>query len=286
MQVLLEADRVHDVPAVEAEPSADLVEAVGADDLGQARVGRRELVVLARAVRRLGVEVVGAAEVVLGARAADGRELRVAVHEELDLALAPPAVVVDAPGHVGADVVAPALDAVEDGVDVLVRQRVDAAELGVEVGGVVRHVGQRVVDLVVEHVMSSFVADVLHGDLAALAEGHLPVAVEGAARVDADRQRGDLGVLAPAAGEEVADRAFDRGLRLAVPVDAQDGEAPGAGGRHPDLLDGARALDVGHGEGLPGRDADGGRDLPALAQVAGRGLAGPSVAMPPCPSRR
>ena len=85
---------------------------------------------------------------------ADGRELRVAVHVELDLALAPPAVVVDAPGQVGADVMAPALDAVEDGVDVLIGQRVDAAELGVEIGGVVRHLGQRVVDLVVdgEHV--------------------------------------------------------------------------------------------------------------------------------------
>ena len=75
---------------------------------------------------------------------------RVAVHEELDLALAPPAGVVDAPGHVGADVLAAALHAVEDRVVLLVGQRVGAAELRVEVGRVLGHLGQRVVDLVVE----------------------------------------------------------------------------------------------------------------------------------------
>ena len=84
-------------------------------------------------------------------------------------------------------------------------------------------------------------------------------------------QRGDLGVLAPAAGEEVADRAFDRGLGLAVPVDAQDGEAPGAGRGQPDLLDGALALDIGHDEGLPGLD----RGRRARPSSPGRGRGPP-----------
>ena len=89
-----------------------------------------------------------------------------------------------------------------------------------EVGGVLGHVGQRVVDLVIQD--HRLVGDIGQRDAAALAERHLPVAVERGAGIDADRQRGDLGVLLPAAGEEVADRALHRGLLLVVPVNAQD----------------------------------------------------------------
>ena len=74
----------------------------------------------------------------------------VAVHEELDLALAPPAVVVDAPGQVGAHVVALPLHAVQQRMVLHVGQRIAAPPLGVEVGAVVGHLGQGVVDLVVE----------------------------------------------------------------------------------------------------------------------------------------
>src|SRR6185312_17063263 len=113
LQVRREAHRVHDVPAVEAEALLRAVDAVRPDHLGQAGVGAVELLVGRLAVALLlhaaGIEVVGAAEVVLGAGAADGREDAVPIHEELDLALAPPAGVVDAPGHVGPDEVALAL---------------------------------------------------------------------------------------------------------------------------------------------------------------------------------
>ena len=112
--------------------------------------------------------------------------------------------------------------------------------------------------------------------LALLAEGHRPVAVERAARIDAHGQRVDLAVLAPAAGEEVAHRHFDRRLGLAVPVEAEDVEPRlvERGGRHPDLLDRAGAVDLGQRERGLGRDPHRGRDLPALAQVAGGVLAG------------
>ena len=103
-----------------------------------------------------------------------------------------------------------------------------------------------------------------------LAEGHLPVAVERAAGIDAHRQRRELGVLAPAHAEKVADRALDRRLLLAVPVEPQDALAPVARRRHPDLLDRAGALDVGQRKRLVGGDVDRRRDLPAAAQVAGR----------------
>src|SRR5690606_18903880 len=95
------------------------------------------------------IEIVGAAEIVLGARTADGGKVLVAIHEELDLALAPPAGIVDAPSHVGADIVAAALDTVDDRVVGAVGERIGAAELGVEIGGVLGDVGKGIVDLVV-----------------------------------------------------------------------------------------------------------------------------------------
>ena len=47
---------------------------------------------------------------------------------------------------------------------------------------------------------------------------------------------------------------------------------PVAGRRHPDLLDRPGSLDVGEDAALPGGDLDGRRNLPALAESAGRVL--------------
>src|SRR6187397_726422 len=96
-QVVLEPDRIHEVPAVEAEALLRLVQAIGPRHERQPRVRRAEFLV---ALRVLVLEVVRPAEVVLGARAADRRELDVAIHEELDFALPPPTVVVHAPAQV------------------------------------------------------------------------------------------------------------------------------------------------------------------------------------------
>ena len=215
------------------------------------------------------LKIVGPAEVILRPRAADGGVLTVPVQVEFDLPFAPPAVVVHAPGHVGAHILALALHPVQDGVHLLVGQGVHPAELGVEVGGVLGHLPQAVVHLVVvDHFR---LGPVLQGDAAPLAEGHGPVAVEGAAGVDAHRQGGDLEVLLPAGAEEVAHRALHRGDLLIVPVKPDNGVAPAAGGGHPDVLDGAGTGDVRHGEGLPRGDAHKGVYFPALAQVPGRG---------------
>ena len=100
------------------------------------------------------------------------------------------------------------------------------------------------------------------------AEGHFPIRVEGAARVDADRQRSHLRVFTPTNSEEIADRAFHRGVISAIPIDAQDSETPATSGRHPELLDRAGPVNIGDGEGLAGFDAHGWRDFPAFAQVA------------------
>src|SRR5690606_11349544 len=95
-------------------------------------------------------EIPGAAEIVFGAGAADRREGVVPVHVKLDLTFAPPTAIIDAPGDVRADVVALPLDAVDDGVDLLVGQRVAPAPLGMEVPGVVADVRQGVRDLVID----------------------------------------------------------------------------------------------------------------------------------------
>jgi len=254
------------VPAIHAEPLLRLVDPVGPDHLVQPRVRRSELLVL---LGLLVLEIVRAAEIILGARAADRGELLVAVHKELDLPFAPPTVGIHAPSQVRAHVLAFPPNAFQDRVILLGRQRVDAAELGVEIGRIGGHVGQHVVDLVVHP--HRLMSDVGHRDAAVLAEGHLPVAVKRAAGVNAHGQRRNLGVLAPAHTEEVAHGAFDRRLLLAVPVEPQDALSPVAGRRHPNLLDRAGALDLGQRERLAGRDVDGRRELPASTQVPGRG---------------
>src|SRR6202000_3231232 len=101
-------------------------------------------------VPAVGPEVVGDEEVVLGTGAGDGRPVTVTVEAELQLALAPHATVVRSPGDRGADVVPAPGHLVEDRVLGSVGERVAAAELGVEGGGVGRGLAQLVVDLVVD----------------------------------------------------------------------------------------------------------------------------------------
>ena len=123
--------------------------------------------------------------------------------------------------------------------------------------------------------MEGAVVEILDGDLRLLAEGHRPVAVQAAARVDADRQRADLGILAPAAGEQVAHRRLHRGLGLAVPIEAENVEPHPAdvGAGDPYLLDRALAVDFRQRAGGVRLDVGEGRDLPAAPQFPGGMLA-------------
>ena len=253
------------MPAVEAEALLRTVERIGTHSL-HAGVRRREGNVAVVGFRVL--EIIGAAEIVLRGGTADRRVCGVAVQVEFDLALTPPACVVDAPRHVRADVLPLAAHAVEDRVNALVRQRVHAAELRVEIGAVRPDVGQRVVDLVVHR--HRVVRAVFERHAAPPAKRHRPVAVERAARIDADRKRGDLHVFLPAAAEEIADRALHRGRLLFLPVDAQDRAAPLTGRRQPNVLDRAGALDVRDLKHRARLDDDIRVHLPARAEVARR----------------
>src|SRR5690348_5150088 len=191
-KVALEANGIGDVPAIHPEALLRAINSVGADHLRQSRVRRGEFNIrrfTAQAeglVDAAGIEVVSAAEIILGAGAADGGKFRVAIDEEFYLAFAPPAAVVDTPSHVGADELPATFHFVEDRVDLLVRQRVGAPELGMKIGAFFRYFAERVVDLVVD--VDLLVAQVLHREAGAFAERHFPITIEGAAGIDAHRQ--------------------------------------------------------------------------------------------------
>ena len=270
LQVSFKADRVGNVPSVQAETLARKVDHVGRQHLRQPRVRAAERLI--EMVFHV-LKVVRAAEIVFRAGAADGGEGLVAVEIELDFAFAPPVGAVRFPGQVRAHVLAAAADAVQDRVDLLGRQLMHTAELRMQIRHVGGHLRERIVDLVVEG--DGLVVEILDGDLRLLAERHVPVTVETAGGIDAYRQRIDLAELFPATREEVAHGRFDRGLRFAVPVETQDQQACLVdGGRHPNLLNRAGALDLGERERRLSLDVDRGRDLPGLAQLAGGPFAG------------
>ena len=149
-----------------------------------------------------------------------------------------------------------------------------SAKLRVKVRGLLRHVRQRVIDLIVDH--ADDLAAVFKRDPRAFAEGHRPEAVHAAIRVHGDHggiQLHEVGVedarvvRRPHGGEKIAQRTFDARLRLTVPVHADDHVAAHIAG-HPHALNRAAALDERHFERLAGLNGVGRRNLPAAAEAA------------------
>lgn len=133
LQIFAEADGVGDVPAIHAKALLRTIDTVRADHLVQTGVGRAEFLIL---FGLFVFKIVGTAEIILGASAADGGPLFVAIHKELDLAFAPPTSVVDTPRHVDADIVPLSLHAIENCVVSFVGQWVATPELSVEVADI------------------------------------------------------------------------------------------------------------------------------------------------------
>ncbi len=184
--------------------------------------------------------------------------------------------------EIRADVLAFALDAIENRVDLFVRHRIYAPELGVEVSCIRGYGSLGVDDLVVDH--HWLVVEIFKRNARLFPERHGPVGIEGASRVDADGQRRERRVFVPSHGEKIADWNFNRWFGFAVPVDAEDGKAPVASGRHPDVLNLSRSINICQCKGLSRIHVDGRADFPALSQITSRGTASPpSVAMPPFP---
>lgn len=231
-QVLFKMDGVGNMPPVHGEPLLAFIAAPGADHLGQARIGRRKLLVF------MGFpvhKVVRTAEIILCPGPADGGVLRVPVQVEFDLPFSPPEVGVGPPEQGGAHIVAFSCDAVGNGVNLFIRLRIDPAELGVEIGRVFRRFHNGIIDLVIN--VGGIVVPVFNGDQSPAPEGHGPVAVETAAGIDADRQGRNLAEFSPAAPEKVPNWAFYRGDGAVVPVYPQDQAAPVPGGGEPHLPD-------------------------------------------------
>ncbi len=130
------------------------------------------------------------------------------------------------------------------------------AILGVEVRSVLRKFAEySIIDVIIKGADRAG-ALVGHGDAGRFSERHVPVAVPGPAlRRAVDRQGAEAAVEAVADAEKVADRRFDGGRRFAVPVHPEDELAAVkwlGGDGHPDVVDGARALDLGQDGRGPG----------------------------------
>lgn len=119
---------------------------------------------------------------------------------------------------------------------------------------------------------------VFQRDFRLLAEGHGEIEVEAAIGHDRHRQGIDQTFPRKAAAEEVAQRAFHRGHRLVIPIDAQhqvaQHEAVGLGRlvihRDPDMIDFPGAFHFGQRHGRAGGNIEkAGAAFAGRAQMAG-----------------
>src|SRR6202035_3642585 len=118
-----------------------------------------------------------------------------------------------------------------------------------QVGCIFRHFGQGIINLVEQY--HFFGIDVLHGYATFFAERHGPIVVKCATGVNGYWKRTELGIFPPTHSKKITDRGLNGSLFFIVPVYAENGESPVAGGGHPDMLDGSGPTDFAHCKGLP-----------------------------------
>ena len=158
------------MPTVEIEISLRAIQTVGRAYLMHTRIRRAKLLIFS-----VHVEIVSAAKIILGARTANRGVIAIAVDIELNLALSPPAVAFNAPIQIGADVMSLALDIVKNNVGLHIRQRIHAAELRVEIQGILRKLLFLAIDLVIN---ITFGSEVFDFDLKALEKRHFKIAIK------------------------------------------------------------------------------------------------------------
>ncbi len=140
-----------------------------------------------------------------------------------------------------------------------------------KIAGIGGHRSVGVVNLEVDG--HGFIVEVLHRHPRPFAERHRPIGIERAARVHADRKRGQRRILSPSHRKERTHRNFDRRSRFIVPVHPENGPLPVSCRRHPDVLNRTMVFDVGESDRLVRADDQKRIFLPSLPQVA-RGLGG------------
>ena len=152
-------------------------------------------------------EVIGAAEIIFRTCAGNRGEFTIAIHVEFDLAFAPPTAIVDAPGHIGTHIVPLTPHAIQKRMHLLVRKRVTAPELRMEIGFVLSDRCQSIGDLVVHrHLLR---VSILKRDSGSLAKRHDPVTIKRATRIHTNGKRAELCVLTPGRTEEIAQRCLN-----------------------------------------------------------------------------
>lgn len=127
-QIVFKINGVGNVPTIHIKISLRAVGAVCRADFRQTRIGCCEFCIFS-----VYVKIIGSAKVIFRARAANRRELFVAVDIEFYLAFAPPAVGFYSPVEIGAYIMSPPLNSVQNSVNVFVRKRVYTPELCVEI---------------------------------------------------------------------------------------------------------------------------------------------------------
>jgi len=144
LQIPVKADRVCNMPAI-------LAKTVLIFNAIETSIESTEIVINILAVRAGSHFVtVGTAKIIFLTGAADSRKFIITVEIKFYLTFSPPAGTVGAVSVKGADIMAGAFDAIYNGINLLVGQRINPTELGVEVSGMVRHRCLRVIDLVVK----------------------------------------------------------------------------------------------------------------------------------------
>jgi len=102
LQILLEPDGIGDMPSIESEALRCIIQSIATDHLVEPTIWSREFGVPAyhctRIILLTRLEIIGAAEIVFGSGSTDGRIPGISIHEEFDLPLAPPAVIIDLSG--------------------------------------------------------------------------------------------------------------------------------------------------------------------------------------------
>jgi len=175
LQVLLEIYGVCYMPAVHIEKSLRIIGLIRGTHLMKSRIGRTVLPVAAN------VKITGAAEIILSSRAAKGGKITVSVDEEFHLALAPPAVGLNAPTDIGANVVALTANLIKNCIILLIGQASRAIKACVEIKASLGESLFLAVYLIIK--IADALADIfdLYSESAVI--GHLKIAVHSLCRV-------------------------------------------------------------------------------------------------------